>query len=133
MLCLKHFCWCLSLGIGCIVISIFTLFHGFLNMMEFFRLREYHDITEASVWPNLLWGTLHLIASMCLSYSVLKTAINPILVYAIIEACYLIYALIYGSVSCALKTNIYAKLNLTNGILFWIYVVLVCEGSDLFI
>ncbi|KAH8240046.1 hypothetical protein KR032_010550, partial [Drosophila birchii] len=108
---MKRFCWCLSLRIGCIIISFSTLFIGFLHMAEFF------------LWPNLLWGLLHLLASLCLSFSVLRLAVIPILIYALLEACYLIYALVYASVSYALKLNVYANLGTTYGILFWTYIV----------
>lgn len=46
--------------------------------------------------------------------------------YTLIETFFLIYTITYASVSCALKTNIYANLGLEYGIAYWIFVVLAC-------
>ncbi|XP_020815972.1 uncharacterized protein LOC110190015 [Drosophila serrata] len=127
---LKKFCWCLSLRVGCIIISFLKLVLGFIHMVEFFRLKEYNNV---EVWLNLLWGILHFISSLCLSCSVLTTNLIPIFLYSLIEASYMIYAIIYASVSYALKTNVYANLGLEYEILFWIYIIFVCGSTVYFL
>ncbi|XP_041563955.1 uncharacterized protein LOC121467072 [Drosophila elegans] len=120
----NKFCCCINLQIGCTIISFFTLCLFAVHLVEFFRFKEHNDYTHPSDWLNLLWGILHLLASMCLSYSVLVGSLIPIWVYIIIEVIYLIYVIIYASVSCALKTNTYANLGLNYCITYWSLIVL---------
>ncbi|XP_070071808.1 uncharacterized protein [Drosophila takahashii] len=123
----QKFCYCISLQIGCIIISFFTLFLCTGHLVEYFRLQE-------NDWVMLLWGLLHLVASLCLSYSVLMhRALVAILIYLIIETVYLIYAIIYASVSSALKTNTYSNYGLTYSIVFWSFVVLICVITTYFL
>ncbi|XP_044313702.1 uncharacterized protein LOC123037403 [Drosophila rhopaloa] len=130
----KKFCCCISLRTGYIIISFFTLCLCTAHQVEFFRLKEHHDYVYPSDWLNLMWVILHLLASMCLSYSMLvESALLSILVYLIIEIIYLMYVIIYASVSCALRTNTYANQGLGYCITFWVLVVLTCVITTYFL
>ncbi|XP_037718839.1 uncharacterized protein LOC119552944 isoform X5 [Drosophila subpulchrella] len=110
----QKFCCCISFQIGCAIISFVTFCLCIVHLVEFFRVEEIGVAYDASDWLNVLWGMLHLVAAMCLSYSLLvQRALISILIYIIIEAVYLIYVIIYTSVSCALGTNTYANYSLT--------------------
>nr|XP_036670516.1 uncharacterized protein LOC108005524 isoform X2 [Drosophila suzukii] len=121
----QKFCCCISFQIGCAIVSFVTFSLCIVHLVEFFRVQDI-GVAYASDWINVLWGMLHLVAAMCLSYSVLVRALISILIYIIIEAAYVIYVIIYTSVSCALGTNTYANYSLTYSIVLWIFVVLIC-------
>ncbi|XP_043063632.1 uncharacterized protein LOC122319883 [Drosophila ficusphila] len=125
----RRFCYCTSLQIGCTIIAFFTLCLCAAHLVEFFRMRYITDDDDDafSDWANLLWGALHLVAAMCLSYSVLvQRGCTPILVYIVTETLYLIYVIIYASVSCAQGINIYANHSLPYCISYWVFVFLTC-------
>ncbi|XP_050741769.1 uncharacterized protein LOC108028490 isoform X2 [Drosophila biarmipes] len=122
----QKFCCCISFPIGCTIISFFTFILCIGHLAEFFRIKE-NAVVYASDWLNILWGVLHLVAAMFLSYSILvRRSLIPILTYIIIETFYLMYVIIYASVSCALGTNTIANYGPTFSILFWIFVVQIC-------
>ncbi|XP_037718838.1 uncharacterized protein LOC119552944 isoform X4 [Drosophila subpulchrella] len=128
----QKFCCCISFQIGCAIISFVTFCLCIVHLVEFFK--EIGVAYDASDWLNVLWGMLHLVAAMCLSYSLLvQRALISILIYIIIEAVYLIYVIIYTSVSCALGTNTYANYSLTYSIVLWIFVVLICVTTIYFL
>ncbi|XP_037718836.1 uncharacterized protein LOC119552944 isoform X3 [Drosophila subpulchrella] len=129
----QKFCCCISFQIGCAIISFVTFCLCIVHLVEFFRVEEIGVAYDASDWLNVLWGMLHLVAAMCLSYSLLVRALISILIYIIIEAVYLIYVIIYTSVSCALGTNTYANYSLTYSIVLWIFVVLICVTTIYFL
>ncbi|XP_043646710.1 uncharacterized protein LOC122615710 isoform X3 [Drosophila teissieri] len=65
-----------------------------------------------------------MLASLCLSYSVLLGSPLPVWSYIIIEAVYLIYIIIYASITCALKVNMYVSYGLTCSILYWMVIII---------
>ncbi|XP_032573574.1 uncharacterized protein LOC116800941 [Drosophila sechellia] len=128
----ENFCFCMKLRIGCTVIAFFTLFLCAAHLVEFFRLKDPYSFAQASDWFNLLWGLFHMLASLCLSYSVLVGSLLPIWSYIIIEASYLIFIIIYASITCALKINTYVNYGQTYSILYWILIIFICVITTYF-
>ncbi|KQS44278.1 uncharacterized protein LOC26526893 [Drosophila erecta] len=129
----EKFCFCMKLRIGCTIIAFLTLFLCAAHLVEFFRLKDPYSPGQTSDWFNLLWGIFHMLASLCLSYSLLLWSPLPIWSYIIIEAVYLISIIIYTSVTCALKTNTYVSFGLTYSILYWIIIICICVITTYFL
>ncbi|EDW29603.1 GL22903 [Drosophila persimilis] len=70
----------------------------------------------------VFWGVLHFVAANCLSVSLIMTSPTPVLVYIVIEGCFLAFTIVYVLQSAVMAIHLNANMCIGNCIVYWIFV-----------
>ncbi|XP_026848996.1 uncharacterized protein LOC113566648 [Drosophila persimilis] len=119
----KHFCRYLSLRSGGLIIALFSDLLAIVSLAGFFRL--FFDRTSENMIREtfaVFWGVLHFVAANCLSVSLIMTSPTPVLVYIVIEGCFLAFTIVYVLQSAVMAIHLNANMCIGNCIVYWIFV-----------